>query len=319
MYPERYDNHFFFYACAATGENWLTFPSAMEILTDPVRRRQYDSVDEAADREPPSKKAKGNFYRLWGPVFESEGRFSRTQPVPKLGDEKSTKGQVEEFYNFWYNFDSWRSFEYLDEDVPDDNENRDQKRYVERKNKAQRAKKKTEDTARLRKLVDDCLALDQRIQKFKQEERAQKNAKRLAREAEEKRAAEEAKQKAEEDKKRKEEEEAAAKVAVLDAKKAKEAAKNAVKKNRRILKASVKDVNYFADGSPAADVINKVLGEVEIIQGQVDPDELNTLARKLGAAGKDAAAVKKVYGEQVSALIAKGSIKAENFTIITPA
>ncbi|KAF8477591.1 DnaJ domain-containing protein [Kalaharituber pfeilii] len=292
---------------------------AMEILSDPVKRRQYDSVDEGANREPPSKKARGNFYKLWGPVFESEARFSRIQPVPKLGDVKSTKEEVDEFYNFWYNFDSWRSFEYLDEDVPDDNENRDQKRYVERKNKAQRAKKKTEDTARLRKLVDDCLALDERIKKFREAERAQKNAKRIAREAEEKRAAEEAKKKAEEEKKRKEEEEAAAKVEVLNAKKAKEAAKNAVKKNRRVLKAAVKDANYFEEGSPSPVTIDKVLGDVEVIQGKVDPDELNTLARKLEAAGKDVAAIKAVYGEQISALIAKGSVKAENFKILTPA
>ena len=280
----------------------------MEILTDPVKRRQYDSVDEAADRHPPSKKAS---YKLWGIVFESEARFSKVKPVPKFGDESSTKEQVEEFYNFWYNFDSWRTFEYLDEDVPDDNENRDQKRYVEKKNKAQRAKRKTEDTARLRKLVDDCLALDQRIQKFKQAERAQRNAKRLAREAEEKRATEEAKKKAEEEKRRKEEEEVATKAKLADAKKAKDAAKNAVKKNRRVLKGSVKDVNYFADGTPSADAIDKVLSDIEVVQGAIDPDELHSLARKLETAGKDTAAVKAVYVEQISVLLGKGKVKAQ--------
>lgn len=291
----------------------------MDILTDPVKRRQYDSVDEAADREPPSKKAKGNFFKLWGPVFESEARFSKKQPVPKLGDDNSTKEEVEGFYDFWYNFDSWRTFEYLDEDVPDDNENRDQKRYVERKNKAQRAKKKTEDTARLRKMVDDCLSLDPRIAKFRQADKAQRNAKRLAREAEEKKAAEDAKKKAEEEKKKKEEEEAASKAKIADAKKAKEAAKNAVKKNRRVLKGSVKDVNYFADGAPSANQIDKVLSDVETLQGAIDPDELNTLARKLEAAGKDAAAVKAAYKEQITALVGLGKVKAEQFKVLTPA
>ena len=85
-------------------------------------------MDEEANVEPPSKKdvqkKAGNFFKLWAPVFESEGRFSKKTPVPQLGNEGSSREHVEGFYNFWYNFDGWRTFEYLDEDVPDDNENR---------------------------------------------------------------------------------------------------------------------------------------------------------------------------------------------------
>ncbi|KAI7555826.1 DnaJ-domain-containing protein, partial [Hortaea werneckii] len=146
---------------------------ATDILLDPIKRRQFDSVDENADKEPPSKKEvqkkPGNFYKLYGPVFESEGRFSKVQPVPQLGGPDASREQVEEFYNFWYNFDSWRSFEYLDEDVPDDNEGRDQKRHQERKNLNARKKRKVEDNQRLRKLLDDTMAQDERIKKFRQE------------------------------------------------------------------------------------------------------------------------------------------------------
>lgn len=290
----------------------------MEVLSDPTRRRQFDSVDEGANRDPPSKKAKGNFFKLWSAVFESESRFSKNKPVPKFGDEKSTKEQVEEFYNFWYNFDSWRTFEYLDEDVPDDNENRDQKRFVERKNKASRAKRKTEDTARLRKLVDDCLNLDTRIKAFKDAEKKQRYAKRDAREAEEKRAAEEARIKAEEEKKRKEEEEAAAKASKLGSKKAKEAAKNAVKKNRRVLKGSVKDANYFASGDASPEVIDKVLSDVELIISKIDNEDLGVFAKKLEA-DKSAEAVKSAYITQASEMVSKGLFKVEDLKILTPA
>ncbi|RMZ74866.1 hypothetical protein DV737_g5652, partial [Chaetothyriales sp. CBS 132003] len=94
---------------------------AHEILSDPVRRRQFDSVDEAADVEPPSKKeAQKAFFKKWRPFFESEARFSNRTPVPMLGNENSTKDEVEQFYDFWYEFDSWRSFEYLDEDKADE-------------------------------------------------------------------------------------------------------------------------------------------------------------------------------------------------------
>lgn len=92
----------------------------MEILSDPIKRRQYDSVDEKANICMPSKKDTTDFYKQWNEVFESEARFSNQHPVPNLGNEHSTKEEVEGFYNFWYNFDSWRSFEYLDKDIPDD-------------------------------------------------------------------------------------------------------------------------------------------------------------------------------------------------------
>jgi len=39
---------------------------------------------------------------------------------------------------------------------------RDDKRYTEKKNKSERARRKKEDTTKLRSLVDLCLRLDQR-------------------------------------------------------------------------------------------------------------------------------------------------------------
>jgi DnaJ family protein C protein 2 len=287
----------------------------MEILSDPVKRRQYDSVDDNADVDPPSKKAKGSFYKQWAPVFAAEGRFSKEQPVPRLGNEKSSKEDVDEFYSFLYNFDSWRTFEYLDEDVPDDNENRDQKRHVERKNNAARKKRKSEDIARLRELVDKCLALDPRIKLFKEQEKERRNAKKNAREAEEKRLAKEAARKAEEDAKRKAEEEAAAKVAREVGKKAREEAKKAVKKNRRVLKGSVKDNNYFVAGDPSPAAIDNALNDVEFIQGKIDPDELAELVGKL-TVSSGADAVKAVYVEKAEELVSKGVAKKEDFRVL---
>ncbi|KAG5301916.1 zuotin [Histoplasma ohiense] len=282
---------------------------ATEILLDPVRRRQFDSVDELANVPPPGKK-KGNFFKLWSPVFESEARFSKIQPVPKLGDENSTKEEVEEFYNFWYNFDSWRSFEYEDEDVPDDNENRDHKRHIERKNANARRKKKTEDTARLRRLVDDALAADERIKKFRKAERANKDKRKLEKEAEAKRLAEEKEKARLEEEQRKKEAEEAAKAEKLEGRKAKEAAKNAAKKNKRVLKGSVKDVNYFAEGGDAtAAQVDGVLNDIDVLISKISNEELAELAAKLAAAGGNAAAVKSTYGEIVKGLVGAGRLK----------
>ncbi|KAI9802272.1 MAG: hypothetical protein M1825_002993 [Sarcosagium campestre] len=288
---------------------------ATEVLLDPVRRRQFDSVDEAADVEPPSKKQvqKGGssaFYKLWGPVFVAESRFSKTQPVPQLGDKKSDKASVEAFYNFWYNFDSWRSFEYQDEDVPDDNENRDQKRHVERKNAAARKKKKTEDTARLRRLVDDALAQDERIKLFRQQDRAGRDRKRLEREAEAKRAAEDAAAAKEEQARLQREIDEAAKLERQEGKKAKEAAKAAVKKNKRVLKGALKDANYFVDATTDASpaVIDRLLGDLELLISKLSNDELAALAKAINGK-KTTADVRPVYVEYAGKLTADGRLK----------
>jgi DnaJ homolog subfamily C member 2 len=284
---------------------------ATEVLLDPVKRRQFDSVDEGAEVEPPTKKEtqKGNFYKLWGKVFESEARFSNKHPVPKLGNEKSTKEEVEHFYNFWYNFDSWRTFEYLDEDVPDDNENRDQKRHVERKNQNARRKKKTEDTARLRKLVDDALALDERIKLFRQQENAHKNKRRLEKEAEQKRLAEEAAKAKEEQARLQAEKEAAEKAEKAENKKAKEAAKNAAKKNKRVVRGAVKEANYFhTSGDAPAAQIDSALNDVDLIITKIDNEELAALTGKLNGK-KNAGEITSIFKDEVKRLVGAGKMK----------
>lgn len=284
---------------------------ATELLLDPTRRRQFDSVDENADVEPPTKKQtqNGKFYKAWGPVFEAEGRFSTKQPVPQFGDEDSTQADVEGFYNFFYNFDSWRTFEYLDEDIPDDGEGRDQKRHTEKKNANARRKRKVEDNTRLREMLDEILALDERIKKFRQQARAGKDAKRKAKEDEAQRLKDEKiRAKAEEEQRVKDAEEVAKNEREKN-KKAKEAAKNASKKNKRVVKGSVKDVNYFADGEPSAAQVDSVLTDVDLILAKIDVDELADLAQKLTIAGKDGGAVKAAYNAQAKSLVDAGKLK----------
>ncbi|KAJ3891410.1 DnaJ domain-containing protein [Lentinula edodes] len=217
---------------------------AHEVLTNPEKRRQYDSVDhelmDAQEDDPiPSTFAKANkslsdaeFFKIFTPIFERESRFSKKQPVPMLGDINASKEHVEGFYDSWYNFDSWRSFEWLDKEINEGSDNRDDKRYTEKKNKSERARRKKEDIARLRLLVDLTLSFDPRIKRIKQQEKEAREAKKAAKSAPASGAATPQKSKAqeEEEKRKKEEEE---KIAKADAKKAKAAAANAAKKARR--------------------------------------------------------------------------------------
>ncbi|KAJ2908557.1 Zuotin, partial [Coemansia aciculifera] len=185
---------------------------------------------------------KTDFYETFGPVFVREARFSNIQPVPVLGDDSTSREDVERFYEFWYSFDSWRSFEYLDKEDISGGGNRDDKRYNDAKNRKERATRKKEDIQRLRTFVDSALKVDPRMARFKEEDKLKRNSKRNAREEEAKRVAEE-KKAAEE----------AAKLAIENAslqeeeqKKARQQAHKALKKEQRALKIAFKSMNYFA-------------------------------------------------------------------------
>lgn len=130
----------------------------------------------------------------------------------------------------------------------------------------------------------------------------------MEKEAAEKKAAEDAKAQQEAEMKAKAEAEANAKADRESAKKAKEAAKNAVKKNKRVLKGSVKDANYFASGEASAAQIDSVLNDVELVQGKIDPDEIAALAGKLNGLTV-ADEIKAVWTGEVKRLVDAGKLK----------
>ncbi|KAF8980745.1 Ribosome-associated chaperone [Entomortierella lignicola] len=225
---------------------------AFETLMDPVKRRQWDSVDPNVPDSVPNPKSKADFYKAWGPVFEREARFSNIQPVPSLGNAESSQESVESFYDFWYKFDSWRTFEWMDKEGADDHDSRDGKRYIEKKNKAERAKLKKEDNARVREMVDQALAIDPRIKIFKENANKNRNAKRREKEEAEKKAAEEAAAAAAAAEAARVAAEEAEKANREDSKKNKELLKRAVRKEKKNLKALIKDNNYFLPAGQTA-------------------------------------------------------------------
>ncbi|XP_071280060.1 dnaJ homolog subfamily C member 2 isoform X3 [Agelaius tricolor] len=168
---------------------------AYEILSDPVKRRAFNSIDPTFDNSVPSKsEAKENFFEVFSPVFERNARWSNKKNVPKLGDMNSSFEEVDAFYSFWYNFDSWREFSYLDEEEKEKAECRDERRWIEKQNRAARALRKKEEMNRIRTLVDNAYSCDPRIKKFKEEEKAKKEAEKKAK-VEAKRKEQEAKEK----------------------------------------------------------------------------------------------------------------------------
>ncbi|KAK7302343.1 hypothetical protein RJT34_13230 [Clitoria ternatea] len=208
---------------------------AYEVLIDPVKRRIYDSTDEFDD-EIPTDCAPQDFYKVFGPAFMRNGRWSVTQPIPSLGDDNMPLKDVDNFYNFWYSFKSWREFPHADEFDIEQAESRDHKRWMERQNAKLSEKARKEEYARIRTLVDNAYKRDPRILRRKEEEKAEKQRKKEAKILAKRLQEEEAARIAEEEKRRKEEEEKQAAEAALQHKKAKEKEKKLLRKERTRLR-----------------------------------------------------------------------------------
>ncbi|TPX37643.1 hypothetical protein SmJEL517_g00590 [Synchytrium microbalum] len=255
---------------------------AWEVLSDPVKRRQWDSVDPEFDDAIPSAKIKGDFFEIYGRAFDANSRYSK-KPAPHLGSLDSTRDEVEAFYEFWYNFDSWRGFEALDEDDPDSAESREERRWMERKNKNERQRKKKEENARIIRLVDQATKLDPRIKRFKDEEKAAKEA--IKKEKENaRRAIEDAKLKVIEDErlaKEKAETEEKAKAAVE--KKEREAKKKAAKKEKKIIQGIVKNNGFLLPDHCSAEAVDESLKKVDETLDNLDQDELEAFRAQFEA------------------------------------
>lgn len=190
---------------------------------------------------------------------------------------------------------------------------RDEKRYQEKKNKAERARAKKEDNTRLREMVDMILAADPRIKRFRQEEKAAREAKKAASgkggaaasgkpmTLAQRKAAEQAKL---EDLKKQQEahkaKEAEDKEKSAAAKKAREAAKKNLKKWKKAITTVVAESNYFSAGSASASTIEKQLGEIDALVEILEPEQTRELKEAVEKAGKGEAAKEAIKAKVAS-------------------
>ena len=84
------------------------------------------------------------------------------------------------FYKFWYEFDSWREYSYLDEEDKEKGSDREERRWIEKNNRVQRNERKKEEMKRIRKLVDNTYNSDPRIARFRDLDKQEKLAKKKA-------------------------------------------------------------------------------------------------------------------------------------------
>ncbi|KAF9187709.1 hypothetical protein BGZ50_001770 [Haplosporangium sp. Z 11] len=293
---------------------------AYEILSDPIKRRQYDSVDPIPEENYSALKEGAHlpFIEAWRPVFEREARFSvkDRKEIPDIGTMDSTKAEVERFYGFWYGFESWRTFEYLDKEEGDGPENRDDKRYMEKKNKAERVKLKKEDAARLRKLVDTAFALDPRMAAFKEQEREAKEAKKKGRQEQVKKAKLDAEREAALAKELEEEKESEERLRREEDRKEKEAKKKTIRKEKKIIKTLIKDANYgHAKGTNVPpSTLEIYLSELETLLDKLSLEDLERIRQELTDTKKSNTEKQQVLSAGAQKLVREGLSNPESLT-----
>lgn len=250
---------------------------AYEALIDPVKRRIYDSTDEFDD-EIPTDCAPQDFFKVFGPAFMRNGRWSVAQPVPSLGDDSTSIAEVDSFYNFWYSYKSWREFPHADEFDLEQAESRDHKRWMERQNAKLSEKARKEEYARIRSLIDNAYKRDPRILRRKEEEKAEKQRKKEAKYLAKKLQEEEAARAAEEEKRQKEEEEKRAAEAALQQKKVKEKEKKLLRKERTRLRT-------LTEPAISQKLLNLSADDVESLCMGLNTEQLRNLCKKMEGKG----------------------------------
>ncbi|XP_030385105.1 dnaJ homolog subfamily C member 2 [Scaptodrosophila lebanonensis] len=259
---------------------------AYEILGTSKTRRSYDSVDPKFDDAFPTQAdIDSNYFEVFNKYFNLNARWSEKPHVPPFGDVDAKREEVERFYNFWYEFKSWREFSYLDEEDKEKGQDRDERRWIEKENKAARIKRKKEEMARIRTLVDLAYNNDKRILKFKQEEKDRKAAAKRAKmdaaqaqKAEQERAVREAAL-------AKERAEKAEQKRIEQIRIEREQQKKVLKKERKTLRDKVKDCKYYAKNDK--DQLKHMEGTEKICE-TFSLGELQELNKAMESKGREA-------------------------------
>ena len=227
-------------------EMFKAVTEAFELLSDPKRRRDFDSLDDFDDSLPPKdydSSSHGDFFGVFGPFFERNSRWSEVPNAPLLGNSETPYDAVVRMYDFWFDFRSWRDFADADEYDVETASFREERRWMERNNEKLRVKRRKDEKARLARLVELAYAHDPRIRAEKQRQKDAKAAVKaerataLQRDREAAAAAEAAKQEAARLAAEKEMAEAA------ERKKQKERAAKALRKAKQRLRALATGVN----------------------------------------------------------------------------
>ena len=155
---------------------WLKIQLAYDTLSDPAKRRRYDSTLPFDDSIPEKDEFKDDtFYSVFDEVFERNSMWALKKPAPRIGDAHTPMEDVRAFYKYWNNFEGWREFAQHHEHKPDEAQDRYERRWMEGENKKVSKKYEKEERARMIELAETAYQNDPRIRAELAEIEAEKN------------------------------------------------------------------------------------------------------------------------------------------------
>jgi len=270
-------------------EAFTCIQKAYEQLCTYEGKRAYDSIDPEFDDDVPNptEANKQNFYQAFQEVIKANSKWSMKKPVPQLNADDNID-KVNDFYNFWYDFKSWREYSYLDEEERDKADCKEERRYIDKINKTERLRRKKEEMARVQRLVDNCYACDPRIKAFVEERKRKKQELKQARQDAYRKEQEDAKaKKLEEERIAREEEERKA----IEAKEKAEQEKKLRQKQNKVLKGERKTMREYVKSCDycCTDINNmvKAMEDLELLVINLSLEEMQTMNAKYSKEDKN--------------------------------
>merc|ERR1712063_159880 len=222
----------------------------------------------------------GDFFSVLGPVFRSNSKWSIEPNVPALGTNEDPYEVVEQFYNFWRNFKTWREYTAGEEEFKlDDAETREEKRWMERQNKKLTKQLKKEEYSRLMAMVELAYKNDPRVARWRKEQEEEKQRKKDERKAAKRARKEEAEREVREEQERKAAIARAEEEAKDAAKKDAAAQNKQLRKKRPLLRKACRAARDAHDENKTKNPFNPQDEHVEALCKFLDLPQMNKLLR----------------------------------------